>query len=75
MTLAEPIECFETETTPRIGFSKRVEYQALFRVLCEVWGDDKPIHEVTRAGCRAVWDLFGSLPPNSTKRRPRLTLA
>jgi hypothetical protein len=25
MTLAELIECFETETTPRIGFSKRVE--------------------------------------------------
>ena len=75
LTLAELIEQFETETTPRIGFSKRVEYQALFRALRDVWGDHKPIREVTRADCRAVRDLFAGLPPNSMKRWPRLTLA
>lgn len=45
------------------------------RIPSSVPGDHKPIREVTRADCRAVRDLLSSLPPNSAKRSPRLTLA
>ena len=75
LTVAELIARFEEDRSPRLAFSKVVEYQALFRALRETWGDHKPIREITRADCRAVRDLFSSLPPNSAKRWPRLTLA
>ena len=46
-----------------------------FRVMREVIGGDKPVGDITRDDCRRVRDLFRRLPPNATKRFPRLSLS
>jgi integrase len=75
LTLGELIEKFEADRTPQIGFSKIVEYQATFRTIKETWGEHTVAREIGREHCRQVRDLFKSLPPNASKRWPKLTLA
>jgi hypothetical protein len=48
-------------------------YQALFRLLKELWGDGKPVRDIDRADCRQVRDVVSSLPPHASKHWPRLT--
>jgi integrase len=74
LTVADLIDRFTREKVVRIGFSKRTEYNLLFKALREVWGDHRPARSITRADCREIRDLFASLPPNSTKRWPGKTL-
>jgi hypothetical protein len=49
-------------------------YEFTFRMLREVVGDTTPVRRITRADCRRVRDLLLALPPNATKRFPKLTL-
>ena len=46
----------------------------MFKALRELWGDHRPVAGHIAGDCRQIKDLFASLPPNSTKRWPRLSL-
>ncbi|MGH6896665.1 MAG: DUF6538 domain-containing protein [Geminicoccaceae bacterium] len=72
ISLSELIRRFSAEK--RLSPGKASEYEALYRMLRELWGDDKPAREIDRADCRQVRDLVSHLPPHATKRWPRLTL-
>lgn len=50
------------------------KYGLLFRVLEEVLGGDLPVSKIARAGCVEVRTFLQALPPNATKRFPKLTL-
>lgn len=50
------------------------KYDLLFRIVREVWGPDLPVRQIDRAKCVEVLDFLRRLPPNATKRFPRLSL-
>jgi integrase len=74
ISLAELIERFAAEKGPRVRAKKMLEYGMLFRALKELWGDHRPIREIRPEDCQRVRDLFSTLPANSIKRWPKLTL-
>jgi integrase len=49
-------------------------YEFTFRMLGEVIGSDTLVRRITRDDCRRVRDLLMSLPPNASKRFPKMTL-
>jgi integrase len=49
-------------------------YEFTFKMLREVIGESTLARRITRADCRKVRDLLTALPPNSTKRFPKLSL-
>jgi integrase len=51
------------------------KYGLLFRVLEEVVGATTPVAEIDRAKCVEVLTFLRKLPPNATKRFPKLSLA
>jgi integrase len=63
----------ERETTNGVESTAR-KYGLLFRVIEEVIGDDLPVRSIKRRHCVAVLDFLRKLPPNATKRFPKLTL-
>jgi integrase len=73
LTLDELAKRFLAERAPAMLSKTMTEYEALARVLKEVWGEHHPVREITRAHCRQIRDLFAALPSNWTKRFPRLT--
>ena len=75
ITLAGLIDRFTGDRASHLSHDHAIQYQALFRLLRELWGDTKPVREIDRSDCRAVRDLVSSLPPHASKRWPRLTLA
>lgn len=50
------------------------KFGLLFRVLEEVLGRDLPVLSIARSHCVEVRTFLQSLPPNATKRFPKLTL-
>jgi integrase len=74
ITLADLIDRFTADKVAHLSSGKVLAYQALFRLLRELWGDAKPVREIDRANCRQVRDVVSSLPPHASKRWPRLTL-
>lgn len=74
-TLDGLIKAFENDPG-RAGKSTKttLEYSMVFRALREVIGPDRDVRDITRDDCRQVRDLFVALPPNATKRFPKLTL-
>lgn len=74
ITLGELIEQFSADKTARLSPGKVTEYDTLFRLLRELWGEAKPVRDINRADCRAVRDLVAVLPPHATKRWPNKTL-
>jgi integrase len=72
ITLAELIHRHKADK--RLSPGKAAEYEALYRMLRELWGSDKPVREIDRADCRQVCELVSHLPPHAAKRWPRLTL-
>jgi integrase len=75
ITLATLIERFEADKAPRLSPGKATEYQALFRLLKELWGEHKPVRTIDRAACRQVLDLVEVLPPHAAQRWPGKPLA
>jgi uncharacterized protein DUF6538 len=73
LTLDELAQRFLAERAPAMLSKTLTEYEALARVLKEVWGEHLPVREITREHCRQIRDLFAALPSNWTKRFPRLT--
>lgn len=59
---------FDKESTDR-------KYGLLFRVMEEVLGRGLPVSSIKRADCLRVLGFLKSLPPNTTKRFPKLTLS
>jgi integrase len=51
------------------------KYGLLFRVMEEVLGPTLPVAAIGRAQCVEVLNFLRRLPPNATKRFPKLTLA
>jgi integrase len=51
------------------------KYGLLFRILEEVLGPDTPVRSIGRAQCVEVMSFLKRMPPNATKRFPKLTLA
>jgi hypothetical protein len=73
LTLDELAQRFLAERAPAMLAKTLTEYEALARVLKEVWGEHLPVREITREHCRQIRDLFAALPSNWTKRFPHLT--
>ncbi len=48
-------------------------YETVFGLLIEIIGKDMPVSGISRETCREVMDTLRWLPPNSTKRFPKLT--
>jgi hypothetical protein len=75
LTLAELTERFLAEKVSAMSAKTLIEYQALVRVLKEVWGEAMLVRQVTREHCRQVRDLFAARPSNWIKRFPRMNTA
>jgi integrase len=73
-TLQETFKAFK-EHLERKGRLARtiVAYEPLYKILCEIVGEHRPIRAISRADCRAVLSLLERLPPNAAKRFPGKT--
>lgn len=75
-TVGDLIFAYRHERQTLLGKeSTERKYGLLFRVLEEVLGADLPLASITRAKCIEVLDFLKKLPPNATKRFPKLTLS
>jgi integrase len=57
----------------RLSPKSRLKDTARFRLFEEVIGAEKPVSRITRADAAALLDLLSTLPPNATKRFPRMS--
>ncbi len=57
-----------------IGLTTRVACNFVFRAMTELLGEATLARDVTRANCRRVRDVLAKLPPNATKRFPKMKL-
>jgi len=75
LTLRELVERYKN-APERAGLSNKTKagYAVIFRALTELLGPEKALDRITRDDCRRVQDILTALPPNATKRFPRLTL-
>jgi len=73
LTLDDLAKRFLAERAPTMLAKTLTEYEALARVLKEVWGEALPVREIDRDRCRQIRDLFATLPSNWAKRFPRMT--
>lgn len=74
-SVSDLIAAFRTEREELRGKeSTERKYGLLFRVMEEVFGRDLPVGEISRAQCVQVLNFLKRLPPNATKRFPKLTL-
>ena len=64
---AERVALYGDESTSR-------KYGLLFRVLDEVLGEDLPVASIRRDHCVQVLAFLQALPPNATKKFPKLSL-
>jgi len=48
-------------------------YDTVFSLLIEIIGQETPVSDISRETCREIMDTLRWLPPNSTKRFPKLT--
>jgi hypothetical protein len=76
ITLDSLIERFKADPG-RAGRRNKTlaSYEFTFRMLREVIGTGTPVRRITREVCRRLRDLLTALPPNATKRFPKMTLA
>ena len=68
-TLSDLMESYQS-LPEREGLSSKVHlsYKAIYRIVQEVFGQDRQVATITRADCRAFRDVLTKLPPNATKR-------
>jgi integrase len=75
LTVGEAIDRFQADPQrKKLAPKNALGYRMAFRLLAEVAGADAPLHTVGRAHARAAQELLSKLPPNATKRFPKLTL-
>ncbi|WP_146030321.1 site-specific integrase [Methylocella silvestris] len=74
LTVGELMDRYDADPK-RLGIRERSKagYAVIYRVLKELLGADKPVKAITREDCRQVRDVLLKLPPNYTKRFPRMT--
>lgn len=60
----------------KVGRKKRTlfQYNANFRLFTEFFGEDRPIHTISRADLVDFRDLLARSPANASKRFPEMTL-
>jgi integrase len=76
ITLDDLIERFKADPGRADRRNKTfASYEFTFRMLREVIGRGTAVRRITREDCRRVRDLLTTLPPNATKRFPKMTLA
>ena len=74
LTLGELIERYQRDPGRSVTAKTTVKYDAIFRAIEEVLGKDTLLRQITRADCKRFQELLASLPPNATKRFPKLSL-
>jgi hypothetical protein len=70
LTVGELLDRFKAEKEARLSPGKVTEYAALFRLLRDAWGEDRPVRSIGREDCRRIRDLVSALPAHATKRWP-----
>jgi integrase len=74
LTLGELIKRYQRDPGRSVTAKTTAKYDAFFRAIEEVLGKDTPAQQITRAECKRFQEMLTSLPPNATKRFPKLTL-
>jgi len=75
VTVVQAIERFRHDPQ-RAGLSAKniLGYETGFKLLLEIVGANFPLADVQRDHARKVQEVLSNLPPNASKRYPRLTL-
>jgi integrase len=74
LTLGQLVKRYESDPGRSVTAKTTAKYEAIFRAIEEALGKDTPLRQITRAECKRFQELLTSLPPNATKRFPKLTL-
>jgi integrase len=73
LTLGELIERYKSDPGRSVTAKTTAKYDAIFRAIEGVFGKDTPVQQITRAQCKRFQEMLATLPPNATKRFPKLT--
>lgn len=73
-TLRQLREEYMSDPAKHRGQSTQKNYVIILRVLEEMLGEDRCVHEITREDCKKVRELLTKMPSNAQKRAPGITI-